>query len=181
MENERMSEGLSEIPRVMPLSEAKALFASLPPVDVPQMIGRWHGASIATGHSTDPLLDSSGWCGKKFESADIVHPLIHKSVLGEVYLNPGLIPFTICEKLGVAKWPLMPQVFLMLNPLLSTRKPRARLRLVDHEVVASAAMVYDQLPIIDHFRRINDTQLMGKMDRKGDEEPLFFKLISGKD
>ena len=75
----------------------------------------------------------------------------------------------------------MPQVFLMLNPLLSTRKPRARLRLVDHEGVASAAMVYDQLQIIDHFRRIKETQLMGKMDRKGDEEPLFFKLISGKD
>ena len=72
----------------------------------------------------------------------------------------------------------MPQFFFLLNPLLSTRKPRARLWLVDNEGVASAAMVYDQLPIIDYFRRINDTQLMGKMDRKGDEEPLFYKLIS---
>lgn len=75
----------------------------------------------------------------------------------------------------------MPHIFLLLNPLFSTRKPRARLRLVDHEGVASAAMVYEQLPIIDYFRRINDTQLMGKMDRNGDEEPLFFKLISKKD
>ena len=40
MENEGTSEGVSEVPRVMALSEAKAVFASLPPVNVPQMIRR---------------------------------------------------------------------------------------------------------------------------------------------
>ena len=42
--------------------------------------------------------------------------------------------------------------------------------------VVTATMVYDRHPIFDHFRRIADDRVLGVMDRKGDEAPLFFFL-----
>jgi len=44
------------------------------------------------------------------------------------------------------------RLLLPLLPLLATRRPRARLRPVEYRGVTSAAMSYDQLPIIDVFR-----------------------------
>lgn len=49
-----------------------------------------------------------------------------------------------------------------------------------HEVVfrgkQSTAMVYDQLPVIDHFRRITDDVLLCVMDKKGDPADFYFHL-----
>ncbi|KAI9739984.1 MAG: hypothetical protein M1818_005040 [Claussenomyces sp. TS43310] len=40
----------------------------------------------------------------------------------------------------------------------------ARLREVKYKGLVSTAMIYNQYPIIDHFRRINDTTVAGCMD-----------------
>ncbi|KWT57195.1 hypothetical protein ADL21_35990 [Streptomyces albus subsp. albus] len=49
-----------------------------------------------------------------------------------------------------------------------------------HEVVyrgkQSTAMVYDQLPIIDHFRRLTDDVLLGVMAKKGAPADFYFHL-----
>ncbi|MEU5188977.1 DUF4334 domain-containing protein [Streptomyces klenkii] len=37
-------------------------------------------------------------------------------------------------------------------------------------------MVYDQLPVIDHFRRITDDVLLCVMDKKGDPADFYFHL-----
>lgn len=63
----------------------------------------------------------------------------------------------------------------MLRHVVGTRKPRARLRDVEHRGVVSAAMVYDHLPIIDHFRAVDDDTLLGVMDMRG-APPYFFIL-----
>ena len=44
------------------------------------------------------------------------------------------------------------------------------------EGVESAAMIYDQQPIIDHFRRIDQRRVMGAMTVRGDEGIYFFEL-----
>ena len=46
--------------------EAIALFDSLAPAEASQMIGKWRGAGIVTGHKMDGMLESSYWYGKKF-------------------------------------------------------------------------------------------------------------------
>lgn len=48
--------------------------------------------------------------------------------------------------------------------------------MVEYRSRLSAAMVYDQKPIIDHFRRVDDNCVMGAMDMKGSTEPYFFIL-----
>ena len=57
-----------------------------------------------------------------------------------------------------------------------TRRPQARLRVVDHRGVASAAMLYDHLPIVDVFRRLDANTLLGVMDARGIPHPFFFTL-----
>jgi hypothetical protein len=37
-------------------------------------------------------------------------------------------------------------------------------------------MVYDQQPIVDHFRRIDEHRIMGAMVIEGDERIYFFEL-----
>ncbi|RLV04656.1 hypothetical protein CTZ27_11330 [Streptomyces griseocarneus] len=52
----------------------------------------------------------------------------------------------------------------------------ATLKEVVHHGRQSTAMVYDQLPIIDHFRRLTDDVLLGVMDKKGDPVDFYFHL-----
>ena len=63
-----------------------------------------------------------------------------------------------------------------VRPLLYTDRPKARLRTVEHRGVATAAMVYDALPIIDVFRRVDDDTMLGLMDLRGLPQPFFFLL-----
>jgi hypothetical protein len=50
----------------------------------------------------------------------------------------------------------------------------AVLRPVAFRGKTSAAMIYDRLPIIDHFRKIDDEAVMGIMDHKGRIEVYFY-------
>jgi hypothetical protein len=58
------------------------------------------------------------------------------------------------------------------NPILGA----ASLRVILYRGVATATMVYDNHPIFDHFRRVDDDTVIGVMERKGDRGPLFFFL-----
>ncbi|GAA3929849.1 DUF4334 domain-containing protein [Actinomadura viridis] len=52
----------------------------------------------------------------------------------------------------------------------------ARLRAIAYRGTLSAAMVYDDRPIIDHFRRVTDDVVAGAMDAKGQDSVLYFHL-----
>jgi hypothetical protein len=53
---------------------------------------------------------------------------------------------------------------------------KASLRMVVFRGAATATMIYDRHPILDHFRRVDEDTLLGVMDRKGEPAPLFFHL-----
>ena len=52
----------------------------------------------------------------------------------------------------------------------------ASLRQVAYRGVVTATMCYDKHPIFDHFRLLDENAVLGVMDRKGEEMPLFFFL-----
>lgn len=52
----------------------------------------------------------------------------------------------------------------------------ATIRMVEYRGVVTATMVYDKHPIFDSFRRVDADTVMGAMDRKGEAEPLLFRL-----
>jgi hypothetical protein len=63
-----------------------------------------------------------------------------------------------------------------LAPALRTRAPKARLRMLSYRGVLTATMCYDQLPIHDVFRKVDENTVLGAMDLRGTADPLVFFL-----
>ena len=160
----------------METADAISLFDSLEPAKASNMLGRWVGQEILTGHPMDGLLVSSYWYGKEFKGDDAVHPLVHRvPIWGELNLNPGLLPIRFATALPF-RHPILRILVPLVAPLLSTKKPKARLRTIQFRGRMHAAMCYDARPINDVFAVLDDNSLMGWMDFKGIEKPYFFKL-----
>ena len=159
--------------------EALALFDRLPAVEPTELLGRWRGGRFATGHPLDGVLETYHWYGKAFRGPDDVDPLLFRTAGGAVVpLRATLLP----DLRWLERWPWLGtaaagSLFQRLAlPLWITHHPQARLRVVEHRGVASAAMLYDHLPIVDVFRRLDAHTLLGVMDARGISQPFFFTL-----
>ncbi|MEB3156573.1 MAG: DUF4334 domain-containing protein [Cyanobacteriota bacterium] len=158
-------------------AEALALFDGLPTVTPEEMLGAWRGEGFPTGHPLDGVLEAFRWQGKRFESLEEVHPLVfHAPGGGLVSVNPGLVPMALLCAPWVGRLAPLGGVFPWLAPLGATRGSGARLRATLHRGQVTATMVYDALPILDVFRRLDARTLLGVMDAKGMEQPFFFLL-----
>ncbi|MFP5021521.1 DUF4334 domain-containing protein [Pseudonocardia phyllosphaerae] len=160
------------------LGEALALFDALPTVGVEEMLGEWAGGEIPTGNPLDGLLGRIGWHGKRFESPDAVHPLVMDHPRGGRYsLNPAFVPLPALLRYPAA---LRSAALLSLTrsvaPRLATTAPKARLRMTGYRGVVSATMVYDDLPINDVFRRVDERTVLGAMDLRDLAAPFVFVL-----
>ncbi|MBM0127754.1 DUF4334 domain-containing protein [Pimelobacter simplex] len=170
------SDRLAALEPACTLADALALFDSLPAVRAEEITGRWRGRELATGHPMDGLLAASGWYGKQFDSVDDVHPLLFRASSGAIVaVDPRRIPFGMLDRIPAGVVARGRAVMGAALPALRTRRPRARLRNVEHRGVVTAAMSYDHLPIIDLFRRVDDDTLLGCMDLR-DAPPYFFVL-----
>ncbi|HSW15024.1 MAG TPA: DUF4334 domain-containing protein [Solimonas sp.] len=58
------------------------------------------------------------------------------------------------------------------NPIMGS----ASLRRVEYRGVVTATMCYDKHPVFDHFRKLGERSVLGVMDRKGEDFPLYFYL-----
>ncbi len=157
--------------------KALKLFDGLAPITLESMIGRWVGAEIPTQHPMDGLLEASNWHGKHFIDADHVHPLILSGRNGQTY---STIPLLFLMNLGLRvplfKKPFMKPINGIVTRLVQTQKSHARIRMINFRGKTSATMIYDRLPIHDHFRKFEDGTLMGLMDFKGQDRFYFFML-----
>lgn len=166
--------------QAQPLATEAALarFDELEPISTARMHGAWQGSGLHSGHPLDGLLEAYAWHGKTFRSDDDVDPLVFPAGDGRfMALQPVLLPIGLA--LG---WPRLARstfargAFGVLRPLLGARGPAARLRMVRHRNVGSAAMVYDRIPVIDHFRCIDEHRVLGLMDLRQTPQPFFFLL-----
>lgn len=159
------------------LATALEFFDALPPITVEQMIGNWGGAGIDTGNPLDGLLETMHWHGKRYESADNAHPLVMDGKDGQFSLNPTFVPMGLAIKFSsLLDKAAVQKAVLPLLQMLKTRKPAARLRMVEYRGVVSGTMIYDTLPINDHFRLVDDNTLIGAMDLRGMDNPFIFTL-----
>jgi hypothetical protein len=158
------------------LATALAFFDGLPPVTVEEMLGTWRGTGFPTGHPLDGLLERYGWYGKRFDGPEDVHPLLFAAGRRIVSVNPALVPTRLLlHPPGAARTPLAGKAFALSRPLLTTARPKARLRMTEYRGVVSATMLYDRLPIHDTFRRVDARTLLGVMDLRG-APPFVFVL-----
>ncbi|QGQ20198.1 DUF4334 domain-containing protein [Cellulomonas sp. JZ18] len=162
---------------------ALALFDPLPPVAVEDLLGRWRGTGVPTGHPFDGLLEVLGWYGKRMVTPDVVHPLVFRGAGGRlVAITPTWLPLRAALRLApVVPRALAGPVFALVRPLVTTSRPQARLREVTYRGVPSGAMVYDRLPVVDAFRRVDDETVLGVMDMRWQPQPYVFALRRERD
>ncbi len=157
--------------------QALEFFDALPTVRAEQITGRWKGRELHTGHPLDGLLTASGWYGKQVDSPDAVHPLLYRTPRGTLFpVDPARIPLRLAGHTPMIVISAARRLLDLGTPLLRASGPKARLRNVQHRGKISAAMIYDQRPIIDVFRRVDDTTLLGVMDMRALPQPYFFIL-----
>lgn len=156
---------------------AGAVFDHLPAISVEALQGTWDGAGLPSGHPLDGLLEYHGWQGKRFRDPDTVDPLLFRHGSGTLSVAAARIPYSlILRPPRLARAAAARQAVAALLPLLSTHRPGARLRLAQWGSKVSAAMIYDGLPIIDHFRWVDQNRVMGLMDYRDMPAPFFFLL-----
>lgn len=159
-------------------AEVTAFFDRLPAVAVEEIpLGRWRGGEIATGHPMDGLLTASGWYGKQFDGPEAVHPLLFSTPGRGIFsVDPRRVPLSLAGRIPNELVARGKKALPVLALGLRTTRPRARLRAIEFRGTVSAAMVYDHLPIIDVFRRVDERTLLGMMDQRGAARPYFFTL-----
>ncbi|MBM7808773.1 hypothetical protein JOD57_004610 [Geodermatophilus bullaregiensis] len=155
-----------------------ALADRLPGVGVAGLVGRWRGTELPTGSPLDGLLTAYRWWGKEVVDAETVHPLLFPDRAGRPRpVQPALAPLTVLRRApGLVRSRPARLAFAVARPLLTTRRPAARVRTVEHRGVLTAALVYDRLPVVDVFRQVTPDRLLGLMDARGLPGPYAFVL-----
>lgn len=134
------------------VADLDTLWAGLAPATVDGLLGGWHGGDFSTGHPASRLLEKIGWHGKRFDTPLEAHPLICRGTDGALYSNR--------EAAGGGL---------------------ATLWDVGFRGEVTATMVYDALPVLDHFKVVDDRTVMGIMNGKlepvfGTADPYYFWL-----
>lgn len=150
----------------------------LPPISTADLRGLWRGEGVPTGHPMDGALERLGWFGKRFDDDDLVDPLVFRTGRGGlVNVHPGRVPLGVVLRVArLLRTPPAGPAFGVVRPLLMTHRHRARLREVRFRGVVSAAIVYDDLPVIDALRADDDGSVLGAMDARGMARPFLFRL-----
>lgn len=118
--------------------ELDALWADLEVVVASALVGSWRGFAFPTGHPVERVLARSRWHGKRFAAPNDATPLVCRADDGSLYSD------TIAGKGEASLWN------------------------VEFRGEVTATMVYDGMPVLDHFKRVDDNTLMGIMNGKPD-------------
>lgn len=119
-------------------------FAQLPEVINDEMLGPWSGGYITSGSFIDWTLKDYGFYGW----------------IGKTFFS--------YDKVSALKHQLFGLKFNI--PIIGS----ARLREINFRGKVSSAVIYNYLPFIDHFRRVDEDTLMGVMEVKGKTIIYFY-------
>ncbi|WP_234828078.1 DUF4334 domain-containing protein [Sinorhizobium fredii] len=141
--------------------------------EISDLEGAWH----SDWHPLDGVLENLGWFGKRFrpdmrECTVVSHgtAAAHRHRSGENTSSLGA-SFPKHRQHGRRETPVS-----CLMRGLRAKGPVASLTTMPLYGVVSAAMIYDDQPIVDYFRRIDEQRIMGAMTVSGDDRIYFFEL-----
>lgn len=149
-------------------AEATAIFDLLEPVPVEFMFGLWEGSEFPTDHPMDGLLTATGWYGKRFGDAEAGDPLLFRTTddKGFFVANAREVMSRVDQRVRMCKF----------REVVETDQPQSRLRMLEFRGKSSATMIYDEWPILDYFRKIDNDRVLGVMDLRGVAQTYFFIL-----
>ncbi|MDR0920258.1 MAG: DUF4334 domain-containing protein [Oscillospiraceae bacterium] len=155
--------------------EGLDFFDTLEPADVKELKYKWKGSEVPSGHPMDGMLNAVNWYGKYFTDVDNVYPLIFEKNNGKLFAgNPKLMPIKAFET--APRW-LVSILFKIATPFIKTKKSSAILRMMEFRGKLTAAMIYDDKPIIDIFAKIDDKTFLGITETKWDIGLYYFFII----
>lgn len=131
-------EALRAAPGLIDPDELDAVWADLEVVEASAILGSWQGFAFPTGHPVERVLAKSRWHGKRFTALADATPLVCRADDGSLYSDT------------------------------TAGKGEASLWHVEFRGEVTATMVYDGMPVLDHFKRVDDNTLMGIMNGKPD-------------
>ena len=153
-------------------------FQTLQPLRPPEMVGLWRGIGIPADHPLDGVLENLQWFGKRFHADMRADALLFQWRAGRlVAINPAYFPIgTAIRFAPFGRTAIARNCFSHLQKTVRARATTASLALRGSDAEETAAMVYDSQPIIDYFRRIDDSEIAGMMCVEGDNRRYFFRL-----
>jgi hypothetical protein len=158
--------------------EATRWFRSLEAVQPEDLVGLWKGAGHPSGHPMDGVLDNLHWYGKRFHPDMRADALLFEGEPGRlVAVDPKFFPIRLASTFArfgrsARAWGL----FSRIRARVRAQGTTASLQTKMDEGVMTAAMVYDRQPIVDLFRRVDETQVAGMMVVENDTRRFFFRL-----
>jgi hypothetical protein len=153
-------------------------FQNLPPIAPREHVGLWKGRGIPSGHPFDSVLENLGWFGKRFTPDMRADALLFRSDGNRlVAIDPSWISLGVALRFyHIGRTRVARNLFSYLQRRLRARGSVASVKTVVFGGVEIAAMVYDEQPIVDYFRRIDEERVMGAMTIRGDQRIYFFEL-----
>ncbi|WP_426129308.1 GXWXG domain-containing protein [Pararhizobium sp. PWRC1-1] len=153
-------------------------FQTLQPLRPAEMVGLWSGVGIPAGHPLDGVLENLQWFGKRFHADLRADALLFQWRPGRlVPINPAYFPIGMAIRLApFGRTAIARNWFSHLQKAVRARNTTAALTVRDMDVGETVAMVYDNQPIIDYFRRIDEREIAGMMCVAGDDRRYFFRL-----
>ncbi|OUS31858.1 hypothetical protein A9Q99_01825 [Gammaproteobacteria bacterium 45_16_T64] len=143
--NRHLFNRYAESKEAVAFDDLAEIFATLEPIDMSSMIGPWQGGIFKSGTLIDWTLKDYGFI----------------KWIGKEYVSKNNVKALMHNFLG----------FKFNFPVIG----RAQIRPIQFRGKLSTSMIYNHLPIIDHFRKVDDNTLMGAMDLKG-RIVLYFYL-----
>ncbi|QTX03794.1 alcohol dehydrogenase catalytic domain-containing protein [Agromyces archimandritae] len=137
------------------VDELLAIWDVLPTVGPAELRGFWRGRAFDTGHGMLRTLERAAWVGKHFVSDETVRPIVCDDGAG------GLVA-----------------------DLRLSRGGGASLVRMEHRGRVTATMLYDRMPVHDHFVRVDADTLLGVMAGEGTLDagrPFLFLLERAED
>ncbi|ODV89284.1 hypothetical protein CANCADRAFT_3912 [Tortispora caseinolytica NRRL Y-17796] len=158
----------------LPEKEALEFYLDLEPMELHELRGGWKGSTLYTDHPLDNKMASFGWHGMFFKNNEVVYPSIWNANDGSKFIADPLKVITAVQSSTAPDIMGSPQSYL-------TTSDSARIRMVVSYDHPTATLIYNNLPIYDSFKRIDDDRIVGLVDMKGVDKPYFFMMTRDPD
>lgn len=156
---------LKNSPGILNPAYIDQIFQGLKPTKPDNLMGEWDGFILSTGHPFESELEKLNWFGNTFDSKDDVAPLI-------VAKNGDRVRF---EDWGGASVSLSLDMAHLEKPERLTPETLQLYEIADQGIV-SAALIYDERPMMVYYRAVRSNMVAGIMESKifGQTGKLYF-------
>lgn len=158
---------LSGSPTQTALADA---FDALAPAGVGMLTGFW---KADPGYAETPggrLLIESGWWGARFVDQETVHPLLFRTGDGDGLFAADLL--RVLALLGDGAQDLSAR-----REQVETSAPIGRVRMIEYRGVVTATLVYDQVPVLDYLRVVDNDTMVAAVEGRGMVERPAYALL----